>query len=82
MREVEVTMTQKRRSRRFGIFGGFDLNSFLKFYNAHIHITRTIDEAIASSNPKWRERPRDQRYKLIHKLMGVEVPIQWYRGLQ
>lgn len=62
--------------------GGLSFRQFLQFYNRNIAITRTIDAAISKGNPAWSNLSRDHRYQIIHRTLGVDAPISFFRGLE
>lgn len=70
-------MTKKGRSRKT-FASRVTRGVFLKFYNDHIHITRSIDEAKAKIDPTWMDIPQRARYQIIHQDLGVQWAFDLY----
>ena len=42
------------------------------FYEKHVHITRSIDEAASARSVNWRRKSQKERYRIIHSALGVQ----------
>ncbi len=61
----------KKKEVRFFRKARVDLNDALDFYNSRIHITATLDNWYSNRNTAFRDLPKDDRYRRIHKVLGV-----------